>query len=202
LHPRNALSAGVIDAHYLWQLTPHNIRANADEERRFVHYLAGSQTTIDSVLEQVVQLKLETEKVAGRRNLPNGGQLDEDDNAYDDEVQELDRRCEAKWGAQAYFCDDSALAIISEFFFHWWMNRVDDIKNAQRQRNNGNAVTNFIAGWTGGSQPPQAPGLPEDCWYGFECRTQRSNSVHASRYNHVCLNTHPGGAAVRPGRAG
>lgn len=57
-------------------------------------------------------MKLDTEKAAGRRNLPNGGQVDEDDGAYDDEVQELDRRCEARWGAQAHFCDDSVTSII------------------------------------------------------------------------------------------
>ncbi|KAG8951988.1 hypothetical protein FRC04_005321 [Tulasnella sp. 424] len=204
LHPRNALSGGTVDAHYLWHQTPAHIRANADEEQRFSQYIMANQISVDNILEQLVQLKLETEKAAGRRNLPNGGQLDDDDDAYDDEVQELDRRCDAKWGPQVHLCDDSVLTIVSEFFFHWWMNQVNLIRNAQAQRPGiTGAVSNLFNGLTG-TRPgyPQGPVFPADCWYGFECRTQRQPS-HASRYNHICHNTHQRNtAAAATGRSG
>ncbi|KAJ7274243.1 hypothetical protein C8J57DRAFT_1315006 [Mycena rebaudengoi] len=29
----------------------------------------------------------------------------------------------------------------------------------------------------------------EDCWYGYECRTQSINLPHAEKYNHLCNNT-------------
>ncbi|KAG9049797.1 hypothetical protein FS837_009097 [Tulasnella sp. UAMH 9824] len=201
LLPRNALSGGTIDAHHLWQHTPPHIRANTDEEYRFSQYIQSGHLSIDTVLEHLFQMKLDTEKAAGRRNLPNGGQVDEDDGAYDDEVQELDRRCEARWGAQAHFCDDSVTSIIHEMFFVWWMNQVNILKNAQAQRPGvGQAVGRFF-GMAGNGGQPQVPGFPDDCWYGFECRTQR-NPGHASRYNHICHNTHPQNAGRYGGRSG
>ncbi|XP_020541383.1 uncharacterized protein LOC105650262 [Jatropha curcas] len=33
--------------------------------------------------------------------------------------------------------------------------------------------------------PPEARNR-EDCWYGFECRTQHHNEEHARKRNHVC----------------
>ncbi|KZV84867.1 hypothetical protein EXIGLDRAFT_841878 [Exidia glandulosa HHB12029] len=31
--------------------------------------------------------------------------------------------------------------------------------------------------------------LREDCWYGYECRTQTHNFSHAQKLNHLCVNT-------------
>ncbi|EJD48649.1 hypothetical protein AURDEDRAFT_150800 [Auricularia subglabra TFB-10046 SS5] len=31
----------------------------------------------------------------------------------------------------------------------------------------------------------------EDCWYGYECRTQTHKPEHAARLNHLCVNTYP-----------
>ena len=42
-------------------------------------------------------------------------------------------------------------------------------------------------------QLPAAVTQRPNCWYGKECRTQRSNPMHAERLNHICENTGGGG---------
>ncbi|KZV84868.1 hypothetical protein EXIGLDRAFT_776117 [Exidia glandulosa HHB12029] len=42
--------------------------------------------------------------------------------------------------------------------------------------------------------------LREDCWYGYECRTQTHNSSHAQRLNHLCVNTNEERLAAKRAR--
>jgi len=46
-------------------------------------------------------------------------------------------------------------------------------------------------------QLPPALSARPDCWHGRACRTQRHNSSHAARFNHICepKNSRAGGRA-------
>ncbi|KIJ60910.1 hypothetical protein HYDPIDRAFT_116592 [Hydnomerulius pinastri MD-312] len=40
--------------------------------------------------------------------------------------------------------------------------------------------------WYVGEKRKRGEVIPEDCWYGYNCRTQRHKPAHASRLNHFC----------------
>ncbi|KZV84865.1 hypothetical protein EXIGLDRAFT_726679 [Exidia glandulosa HHB12029] len=43
--------------------------------------------------------------------------------------------------------------------------------------------------------------LREDCWYGYECRTQTHNPAHAQKLNHLCVNTYAERQAAKRAKA-
>ncbi len=130
-----ALSNDVRRANTLWNACPFLLRSNVEEARRFQLYLHSKEMSIDQVLEGLVDLKLHNEKRAIAQRFPPN-----EDGAYDDDVREAEAECEAKWGADNYFCDDfvntlimwvpSALnkfppkiiSLCSDNFFAWWLN--------------------------------------------------------------------------------
>jgi len=161
LLPRNALSGGHMNANTLWNSSPLHIRSNVDERRRFEQYIQHNRLTIDQVLERLVDHKLQNEKDARRQGFP-GGEIEGGD--YEEEIREAEAECDAKWGAENYFCNEFVDTLIVEVFFHWWM----------EERRTG--------------QMPAAFANLDDCWYGYDCRTQ-ARPGHAARLNHVCPNT-------------
>ncbi|KAF9220579.1 hypothetical protein BS17DRAFT_786780 [Gyrodon lividus] len=40
--------------------------------------------------------------------------------------------------------------------------------------------------WFVGEKRKRGEVIPEECWYGYNCRTQRHNHIHAAKLNHYC----------------
>ncbi|KAG8904687.1 hypothetical protein FRB99_001328 [Tulasnella sp. 403] len=97
------------------------------------------------------------------------GEGEEDAQEFAEQWREADAECDRKWGPDSFWCDDSVQALIAQTFFRWWL--------AER-------VT--------------VPANLQDCWYGYECRTQ-VRTDHALRYNatSMCVQTHTTGKPTR-----
>ncbi|KAJ7130906.1 hypothetical protein C8R46DRAFT_1141430 [Mycena filopes] len=50
-------------------------------------------------------------------------------------------------------------------------------------------VTEHLHLWVLQRKRQAGESIPEDCWYGYDCRTQEHNSEHAKKFNHLCAPT-------------
>ncbi|KAI0786088.1 hypothetical protein C8Q75DRAFT_774034 [Abortiporus biennis] len=89
---------------------------------------------------------------------------DDEDNRtfnYADMVQEifdLEQDSDGVWDKNNWYCDTCMMVLCKTRFTRWWISRKATLD------------------------------LPvkEDCWYGYNCRTQRHRFAHAQRLNHLC----------------
>ncbi|KAF5382585.1 hypothetical protein D9615_002789 [Tricholomella constricta] len=65
------------------------------------------------------------------------------------------------WNKQDWLCEACIIEIIRSHLHLWYL---------ERKRENGEQI-------------------PEDCWYGYDCRTQTHSMHHAARVNHLCAPT-------------